>query len=94
MPAAMPVAIRQLSTAQPDFETTFEQVLHWSAATDDAIEQRVAAILADVRSRGDAALLEYTARFDGLQVFAGAAVADQAAPLPAAAPGAPARGPR
>jgi histidinol dehydrogenase len=39
-------------------------VLHWSAETDDAIEQRVAEILADVRLRGDAAVLEYTARFD------------------------------
>jgi histidinol dehydrogenase len=41
-------------------------VLHWSAETDAAIEQRVAAILEDVRTRGDAAVLEYTARFDGL----------------------------
>ncbi len=42
------------------------QRLHWSADTDAAIEQRVADILADVRQRGDAAVLEYTARFDGL----------------------------
>ena len=35
---------------------------------DAAIEQRVAAILADVRARGDAAVIEYTQRFDGLQV--------------------------
>ncbi|WP_438884494.1 histidinol dehydrogenase, partial [Bacillus cereus group sp. BC22] len=40
--------------------------MHWSAETDGAIEQRVADILADVRERGDAAVLEYTARFDGL----------------------------
>ena len=33
---------------------------------DAAIEERVAAILADVQQRGDAAVLEYTARFDGL----------------------------
>ena len=59
--------IRQLSTALPDFEAEFQRVLHWSAETDDAIEQRVAGILADVRSRGDAALLDYTHRFDGLQ---------------------------
>ena len=39
--------------------------LHWSAETDGAIEQRVADILADVRERGDEAVLEYTARFDG-----------------------------
>jgi histidinol dehydrogenase len=40
--------------------------LHWSAETDSAIELRVADILADVRQRGDAALLDYTKRFDGL----------------------------
>ena len=61
------VTIRHLDTAQADFEARFQQVLHWSAETDDAIEQRVAEILADVRQRGDAAVLDYTARFDGLQ---------------------------
>lgn len=63
---AVPLALRGLSTAQPDFEAAFQRVLHWSAETDDAIEQRVAGILADVRERGDAAVLEYTARFDAL----------------------------
>ena len=57
----------RLSTAQADFETQFQKRLHWSADTDAAIEQRVADILADVKQRGDAAVLEYTARFDGLQ---------------------------
>jgi histidinol dehydrogenase len=61
------VNIRQLSTATADFESQFQRVLHWSAETDDAIEQRVAQILADVRVRGDTAVLDYTARFDGLQ---------------------------
>jgi histidinol dehydrogenase len=63
----------RLSTAQADFETLFQQRLHWSADTDTAIEQRVADILADVKARGDAAVLDYTARFDGLQA---ATVAD------------------
>ena len=62
-----PVAIRVLDTTAADFEATFQRVLHWSAETDDAIEQRVGDILADVRTRGDAAVLEYTARFDGVQ---------------------------
>ena len=57
----------RLSTAQADFEALFQQRLHWSADTDAAIEQRVADILADVKARGDAAVLDYTARFDGLQ---------------------------
>ena len=57
----------RLSTSQPDFEAAFLARLHWSADADAAIEQRVADILADVQQRGDAAVLEYTARFDGLQ---------------------------
>ncbi|MEG2278999.1 MAG: histidinol dehydrogenase [Comamonas sp.] len=56
----------RLSTADANFEHDFAQRLHWSADTDAAIEQRVADILADVQARGDAAVLEYTARFDGL----------------------------
>lgn len=56
-----------MSTADTDFEQKFQQRLHWSADTDAAIEQRVADILADVQQRGDAAVLEYTHRFDGLQ---------------------------
>ncbi|WP_455555276.1 histidinol dehydrogenase [Comamonas sp.] len=56
----------RLSTADANFEHDFAQRLHWSADTDAAIEQRVADILADVQQRGDAAVLEYTARFDGL----------------------------
>ncbi len=61
----MSVAIRQLDTTSADFEAEFQRVLHWSAETDSAIEERVAAILADVQIRGDAAVLEYTQRFDG-----------------------------
>jgi histidinol dehydrogenase len=55
-----------LSTASATFEADFKTKLHWSETVDDAIEQRVAGILADVHKRGDAAVLEYTARFDGL----------------------------
>jgi histidinol dehydrogenase len=62
----MSLALRRLATSAADFEAQFQRVLHWSAETDAAIEQRVAEILADVRQRGDAAVLEYTRRFDGL----------------------------
>lgn len=58
--------IRTLNTADAGFEDAFRRVLHWSAETDQAIEQRVAEILADVQARGDAAVLAYTARFDQL----------------------------
>ena len=56
----------RLSTTSADFEARFAARLHWSADTDSAIEQRVADILADVQQRGDAAVLAYTERFDGL----------------------------
>ena len=58
----------RLSTLSSTFEAEFKARLHWSADTDAAIEQRVADILADVQKRGDAAVLEFTARFDGLDV--------------------------
>ncbi len=62
-PQAKPV---RLSTASADFDQALAAKLHWSAQTDAAIEQRVADILQDVRARSDAAVLDYTARFDGL----------------------------
>jgi len=58
----------RLSTASADFDSAFKARLHWSADADAAIEQRVAEILADVQQRGDAAVLEYTKRFDRLDV--------------------------
>jgi len=58
----------RLSTASASFEADFKARLHWSAEADAAIEQVVAGILADVRQRGDAAVLEYTRRFDRLDV--------------------------
>ncbi len=55
-----------LSTASATFEADFKARLHWSAETDAGIEDVVANILRDVQTRGDAAVLEYTHRFDGL----------------------------
>ncbi len=60
------VAIRTLDTTAAGFEEAFQRVLHWSEQTDAAIEASVAAIIDDVRARGDAAVLEYTKRWDGL----------------------------
>ncbi len=58
----------RLSTTSATFEAEFKARLHWSAQADAQIEQRVGDILADVQRRGDAAVLDYTARFDGVQV--------------------------
>ena len=79
-----PVNIRRLDTAQVDFEAEFQRVLHWSAETDAAIEGRVAEIVADVQKRGDAAVLEFTARFDGVQADSVAALEITPAELQAA----------
>ena len=62
-PVALPV---RLSTASATFEEEFRARQHWSAQTDADVEQRVAQILSDVRERGDAAVLEYSNRYDGL----------------------------
>jgi histidinol dehydrogenase len=59
--------IARLSTVSATFDTEFKARLHWSADADAAIEKVVADILADVRQRGDAAVLDYTRRFDGLE---------------------------
>ncbi len=74
----------RLSTASATFDAEFAARLHWSAEQDAAIEQRVAAILADVQQRGDAAVLEYTARFDGLNADGMAALELTQAELQAA----------
>ena len=56
----------RLSTSATTFDAEFKARLHWSADADAAIEKVVADILADVQQRGDAAVLDYTNRFDGL----------------------------
>ncbi len=90
MSAAVPLARPvRLHTTQSDFETLFQARLHWSADTDSAIESRVADILSDVQLRGDAAILEYTARFDGLQAGSVADLEISAADLQAAFVGLP-----
>jgi len=56
--------IRKLDSTQDDFHETLDALLAFEAETDDAIEGAVAKIIADVRARGDEAVLEYTNRFD------------------------------
>lgn len=61
------LALRLLDSTDAGFDAELGSLLAYSADADAAIEATVEAILADVRERGDAALLEYTARFDGLE---------------------------
>ncbi|WP_300450967.1 histidinol dehydrogenase [Accumulibacter sp.] len=60
------IRISRLSTTDADFEPRLDSLLAFEATQDEAVERTVAAILADVKARGDAALIEYTRRFDGL----------------------------
>ena len=69
--------IRRYHTADATFEASLHQLLAFEGAQDDKIDVVVADILADVKKRGDAAVLEYTQRFDGL---AAASMAARAAP--------------
>ncbi len=55
---------RRLSSADPGFAAELERLLAFEAAQDPAVEQETAQILESVRLRGDAALIELTARFD------------------------------
>jgi histidinol dehydrogenase len=54
----------RLSTAQPDFESRFTALLSQARETTETVDRAVADIIADVRARGDAAVIDYTARFD------------------------------
>ena len=56
--------LRRLSTRGAGFDSELEALTRYEAARDGGVEAAVRAILADVRARGDAAVLEYTQRFD------------------------------
>ncbi|MEJ8473301.1 histidinol dehydrogenase [Roseibium algae] len=61
------MAIR-LSNQDADFETRFSELLAGKREVSEDVDHIVRDILDDVRVRGDAAVLEYTARFDRLDV--------------------------
>ena len=64
----MSLALRTLDSSTSGFDVALKALLAYSAETDRAVEASVESILADVRARGDAAVLEYTRRFDGVEV--------------------------
>jgi histidinol dehydrogenase len=61
------ITLTRLDSSQPDFRSALDQLLSFSSETDARISDAVGEILGAVRARGDAAVLEYTARFDRLQ---------------------------
>ena len=83
--------IRRLSTQQADFNTQLDKLLAFESTQDEKLETTVANILADVRTRGDAALLEYTQRFDRLTISTAVALEISKSELRAAFDGLPAK---
>ncbi|MES2550635.1 MAG: histidinol dehydrogenase, partial [Pseudomonadota bacterium] len=57
-----------LTTTDPDFETAFAALLGQKREEAEDVDQAVAAIIADVRTRGDQAVIDLTARFDRLDL--------------------------
>ena len=70
--------IQRLNTADADFWPRLEALTAWEGVADEAVTATVREILAQVRMRGDDALLEYTHRFDR---FAAAQAADLEIPI-------------
>jgi histidinol dehydrogenase len=58
------LAWRRLDSSAPEFDRELAALTAFEQGQDPAVDATVAAIIADVRARGDAAVLEYTARFD------------------------------
>ena len=56
--------IRRFSTTDSNFDEQLKQLLAFETAQDDSVDEVVAKILKDVKHRGDAAVIEYTNRFD------------------------------
>ena len=75
---------RRLSTQDPGFERAFASLIAFEAAQDAEVDRAAASILDAVRERGDAALIEYTARFDRWRPASGAALEIAPADLRAA----------
>ncbi len=61
------IALRRLKSGAPDFAAQLAALLAFEGAQDAAVDTTVAGILDDVKKRGDAAVLEYTLRFDSVR---------------------------
>ncbi len=63
------IGVNRLDTASRDFDDALDKLIHWNDPALGEIERTVAAVLKDIRERGDAAVVDYTARFDGVTAF-------------------------
>jgi len=63
----MRLTIARLEADAPGFAAELDRLLYWDVSEDDQVNQVARAVIADVRARGDAAVLDYTTRFDRWQ---------------------------
>ena len=64
----MNIEIKKLNAETEDFQQQLQQLLDWETVSDEKINRTVLDILNRIKTQGDGALLEFTSRFDGLQV--------------------------
>jgi histidinol dehydrogenase len=69
-PSTVVRMVARFSSTDPDFTAAFERLVNARREQDSGVEADVAAIIKDVRARGDAALVDYTRRFDRLELDA------------------------
>lgn len=68
------IEIARLDSQDASFKARLKGLLEWEAVSDEAVATTVRKILEDIRSRGDAALLEYTNRYDRLDADSASAL--------------------
>lgn len=78
-----PLELARLDSADADFSQVLDALTHWDISADDEVTRIAAEILKRVQREGDAALLELTARFDGVHADRVADLAIEAAELKA-----------
>jgi len=60
--------IKRLTTTQTDYQEQMDALLAWEGVSDDQVNSTVTDVLKNIRSRGDEALVEYTNKFDRMDV--------------------------
>ena len=60
----MSINIRRMAYNQADFSQQMDSLLSWESVSDEAVNQSVVNIISEIRKRGDAALVDYSQKFD------------------------------
>jgi histidinol dehydrogenase len=60
--------MKRLSTTQDDFQAQLDALLAWEGVSDEQVNITVREVIHNIRTRGDEALVEYTNKFDRMNV--------------------------